>query len=57
VIVPSSACEPSSAFVPSSIPNMVYSLDDESDNENPPLPSHLPPYDSFEPEPTLYIAS
>jgi hypothetical protein len=45
VIVPFSACEPSLAFVPSC--DMVSSLDDE----NPPLPSHPPPDESFELEP------
>jgi hypothetical protein len=48
-VVPSSACQPSSAFVPSSI--LVSSSDDDSEDENPPPPVHLPPYDSFEPEP------
>jgi hypothetical protein len=51
-IVPSSACDPSSTFVPSSIPILVSSLDDESEDENPPLPSYLPPDESFELEPT-----
>jgi hypothetical protein len=49
-IVPSSSCDSSSAFVPSSI--MVSSSGDDSEEENPPLPTHLPPYESFEPEPT-----
>jgi hypothetical protein len=53
--VPSSTCKPSSAFVSSSIPIMVssYSYDD-NENENPPLPTHLPPNESIEhePEPT-----
>jgi hypothetical protein len=47
--VPSSACEPSSAFVPSYV--LVSSSDDESEDENPPLPAHLPPDESIEPEP------
>jgi hypothetical protein len=51
-IVPSSACEPSSAFVPSSVPILVSSLYDDNEDENPPLPTHLPPDESFEPEPT-----
>jgi hypothetical protein len=52
-IVPSLACEPSSPFVPSSIPILVSSSsDDDSGDENPPLPTHLPPNDSIEPEPT-----
>jgi hypothetical protein len=49
-IVPSSACEPSSAFVPSVVPILVSSLDDESEDDNPPLPVDIPLYDSFEPE-------
>jgi hypothetical protein len=39
-------------FVPSSIPILVSSSDDDSEDENPPPPSHLPPDESFEPEPT-----
>jgi hypothetical protein len=50
--VPSSACEPSSAFVPSSVHILVSSLDDGSEDENPPLPAHFPPDESFEHEPT-----
>jgi hypothetical protein len=50
--VPSSVCNPSSMFVPYSIPILVSSLDDDSEDENPPLPSHLPPDESIEPEPT-----
>jgi hypothetical protein len=49
VVVPSSTCEPSSTFVPSSI--LVSSSDGNSEDENPPPPAHLPPNDSFEPEP------
>jgi hypothetical protein len=49
-VVPSSACEPSSTFVPSSVPILVSSSDDDSEDENPPLPAHLPPDESFEPE-------
>jgi hypothetical protein len=52
-IMPSSAYNPYSVFVPSSISIMVYSSNDESEDENPPLPAHLPPYESFEPEPAL----
>jgi hypothetical protein len=52
MIVPSSACEPSSEFVPSSIPILVSSSDDDNDDKNPALPSHLPPNESFEPKPT-----
>jgi hypothetical protein len=53
MIVPSSTCEPSLMFVPSYVPIMVSSSDDDSEDENQPLPTHLPPDDSFEPEPTL----
>jgi len=53
-IVSSSACKPSSVFFPSSVPSLVSYSDDESEDENPPLPAHLPPYESFELEPTLY---
>jgi hypothetical protein len=49
--VPYSTYEPSLAFVSSSFPILVSSSNDESEDENPPLPSHLPPYESFEPEP------
>jgi hypothetical protein len=48
-VVSSSACEPYSAFVPSSV--LVSSSDDDSEDENPPLLAHLPPDESFEPEP------
>jgi hypothetical protein len=51
-IVPSLACEPSSVFVPSFVPILVSSSDDDSEDENPPLPAHLPPDESIEPEPT-----
>ena len=47
VIVPSSACEPSSTCVPSSVPILVSFSDDDNDDENPPLPSHLPLDESF----------
>jgi hypothetical protein len=50
VVVPSSAYEPYSTFVPSSVP--VSSSDDDSEDKNPPLLSHLPPDESFEPETT-----
>jgi hypothetical protein len=49
-IVPSSSCEPSSAFVPSFVPILVSSSDDDSEDENPPPPAHLPPDESIEPE-------
>jgi hypothetical protein len=51
VVVPSSAYKPSSAFVPSFVPILVSSSDDDSEDENPPLPVHLPLDESFEPEP------
>jgi hypothetical protein len=39
-------------FVPSSIPIMVSSYsNDANEDENPPLPTHLPPDDSIEHEP------
>jgi hypothetical protein len=44
-IVPSSAYEPCSVFVPSSV--MVSSSNDDNEDENPPVPAHLPPDDSF----------
>jgi hypothetical protein len=44
--------EPSSLFVPSSVPILVSSSDDDNEDENPPPPTHLPPDDSFELEPT-----
>jgi hypothetical protein len=49
-VVPSSDYEPSSAFVPSFV--LVSSSYDDSEDENPPPPAHLPPDESFEPEPT-----
>jgi hypothetical protein len=48
--VPSSACEPSLAVVPSSVSIMDSSSDDDSEDENPPPPADIPPDDSFEPE-------
>jgi hypothetical protein len=51
VIVPSSACDPSSAFVPYSVLILGYSSYDDSEDENPPLPAQLLPYESIEPEP------
>jgi hypothetical protein len=52
--VPSSAYKPSSTFVPSSVPILVSSSsDDDREDENPPSPAHLPPYDSIELEPAL----
>jgi hypothetical protein len=52
-IVPSSAYDPSLMFVPSSVPIMVSSSNDDIEDENPPPPTHLPPYESFELEPAL----
>jgi hypothetical protein len=57
--VPSSARESFSAFVPSSVHILVSSsLDDDSEDENPPLLSHLPPYESIEhePAPSLHLS-
>jgi hypothetical protein len=48
MIVPSSACEPSSTFVPSY--DLVSSSGDDSEDENQPLPAHPPLDESFEPE-------
>jgi hypothetical protein len=50
MIVPSSACAPSSVFVPYFVPILVSSSDDDNEDENPPPPTHLPPNESFEPE-------
>jgi hypothetical protein len=47
--VPSSDCEPSSMFLSSHV--LVSSSDDDSEDENPPSLSHLPPDESFEPTP------
>jgi hypothetical protein len=47
-IVPSSAYEPYSTFVPSY--DLVYSSDDDNEDANPPPPTHPPPDESFEPE-------
>jgi hypothetical protein len=49
-VVSSSACEPSSAVMPSSVPILDSSSDDESEDENPPLPADIPLDESFEPE-------
>jgi hypothetical protein len=51
MIVPTTACEPCSTFVPSFVPIMVSSLDDDNEDESPTLPTHLPLDDSFEPKP------
>jgi hypothetical protein len=48
--VPSSAYEPYLAFVSSFVPILVSPSDDDSGDENPPLPTDLPPDESFEPE-------
>jgi hypothetical protein len=47
-IVPYSACEPSSKFVSSFVPILSSSLDDDNEDENPPL-SHLLLDESIEP--------
>jgi hypothetical protein len=39
-----------------SAPILVSSSDDDNENENPPLPTHLPLVGSIEHEPTLAIA-
>jgi hypothetical protein len=46
------AYDPSLTFFPSSVPILVSSLDDDSEDENPPPLSHLPPNESFEPKPS-----
>jgi hypothetical protein len=46
--VPSSAYEPSLAVVPSSVSILDSSSDDDSEDENPTLPTDIPPDDSFE---------
>jgi hypothetical protein len=52
--VPSSTYDPSSAFVPSIVPILVsYSLDDDSEDENPPSLAHLPPKEYIDHEPKL----
>jgi hypothetical protein len=43
--------EPSSTFVPSSSPILVSSSDDDSEDENPHMPSYLPLNESIEYEP------
>ena len=48
-VVPSLACEPYFAFVPSYV--LVSSSYYDSEDENPPAPDHLPPDESFDPEP------
>jgi hypothetical protein len=45
-LVPSSSCEPYSTFEPYFVPILVSSLDDDSEDENPPLLVHLPPDES-----------
>jgi hypothetical protein len=39
-------------FVPFSIPNIVSFLDDDGEDENPPIPTHIPIDDSIEHGPT-----
>jgi hypothetical protein len=43
---------PSSAYKPSFVPILVSSSDDDNEDENLPPPTHLPPDDSIEHEPT-----
>ena len=50
MVVPCSACDPSSTFVHSSVPILVSSSNDDSEDENPPPPANLTPDESFEPE-------
>jgi hypothetical protein len=54
VFVPSSTCDPYSTFVPYFV--LVYSSYDYNEDENPPPPTHIPPYESFECETTLALA-
>jgi hypothetical protein len=50
--MPSLACDQSSTFVPYSILILVSSSsNDENEDDNTPLPSHLPPNESIEHEP------
>jgi hypothetical protein len=49
--LPSSTYDPSSTFVNSFVPIMVFSSDDDNEDENPPIPSHLPQDESFESKP------
>jgi hypothetical protein len=53
VVLPSSARNPSSSFVPYFVPILVSSSDDDSEDEKPPPPADLPPDESFEPEQAL----
>jgi hypothetical protein len=55
MFVPSLTYDPFSMIVPSSIPNfstnahiLVSSSNENNDNENPPMPAHLPPIGSIE---------
>jgi len=51
VFLPSSTYDPSSNFMTYFVLNIVSSSsDDDSEHENPPPPTHLPPYESIEPE-------
>jgi hypothetical protein len=53
MFVPSSTCEPSSTFVPFFFPILFSSSsDDDGEDENAPMPTHLPQDDSIEHEPT-----
>jgi hypothetical protein len=52
LIVPFSTCEPSLTCVPSFVPILVSSSDDDNEDENMLPPAHLPPDESIELEPT-----
>jgi hypothetical protein len=53
VFLPSSASNPSSVFVPFYVPILLSSSSDgDSEDKNPPMPTHLPPYEFIEHEPT-----
>jgi hypothetical protein len=52
VIVPSLFCDPYSSFVPSFVPILVSSSNDDNKDENPLQFAHLPPNESIEPKPT-----
>jgi hypothetical protein len=52
MFVPSSACDPSLTIMPYFVHILVSSSsDDDSEDENPPLPAHIPLDESIEHEP------
>jgi hypothetical protein len=51
VFVPSSDYKPFLAFLWYFVPIPISSSNDDSEDENPPFPTHLPPYQSIEQEP------